>query len=153
MRAEALAALSTWAKPSVFDRVDGRYRGPIERDAEAVRAAAAPILASTLAEGSNEVKIAAMQAAARLGASDLGQSCFGLLTQSSDAMVRSEALKALQKLEYPELEKALAMALEDQAKEVRSTALALLPESDLPAEQSVPLFENILEQGSVEKHK
>ncbi|MEO0338671.1 MAG: HEAT repeat domain-containing protein [Bacteroidota bacterium] len=151
MRAEALAALSTWAKPSVFDRVDGRYRGPMERDAEAVKTAAAPILASTLAEGSNEVKIAAMQAAGRLGAKDLGQSCFGLLTQSSDATVRSEALKALQKLEYPELEKALAMALEDNAKEVRSTALALLPESDLPAEQSVPLFENILADGSVEE--
>ena len=32
MRAEALAALSTWAKPSELDRVDGRYRGKIERD-------------------------------------------------------------------------------------------------------------------------
>ncbi|NJO03753.1 MAG: hypothetical protein HC880_20665 [Bacteroidia bacterium] len=26
MRAEALDALGTWTKPSVFDRVDGRYR-------------------------------------------------------------------------------------------------------------------------------
>ena len=32
MRAEALDALSTWAKPSVLDRVDGRYRGVIQRD-------------------------------------------------------------------------------------------------------------------------
>ena len=32
MRAEAIDALSTWSKPSVVDRVDGRYRGVIQRD-------------------------------------------------------------------------------------------------------------------------
>ena len=36
MRAEALsAALSAWANPSELDRVDGRYRGKIKRDAKA----------------------------------------------------------------------------------------------------------------------
>src|SRR5690606_39842812 len=37
MRAEALVALSTWAKLSVVDRVDGRYRGEITRDAAIVQ--------------------------------------------------------------------------------------------------------------------
>ncbi|HRO71826.1 MAG TPA: HEAT repeat domain-containing protein, partial [Chitinophagaceae bacterium] len=32
MRTEAIHTLSTWAKPSVVDRVDGRYRGVVERD-------------------------------------------------------------------------------------------------------------------------
>ena len=32
VRAEALATIGTWANPSVMDRVDGRYRGKIERD-------------------------------------------------------------------------------------------------------------------------
>src|SRR5690606_8692106 len=39
MRTEALHALGTWAKPSVVDRVDGRYRGVIEREFAAVRIA------------------------------------------------------------------------------------------------------------------
>ena len=37
MRAEAIDALSTWAKPSVVDRVDGRYRGVIQRDPALVK--------------------------------------------------------------------------------------------------------------------
>ena len=37
LRAEAIDALSTWAKPSVVDRVDGRYRGVIQRDATALK--------------------------------------------------------------------------------------------------------------------
>ena len=37
MRAEAIAALSTWSKPSVLDRVDGRYRGVVERDPALVK--------------------------------------------------------------------------------------------------------------------
>ena len=32
MRVEAIDALSTWTKPSVLDRVDGRFRGEITRD-------------------------------------------------------------------------------------------------------------------------
>ena len=32
VRAEALATIGTWPNPSVLDRVDGRFRGKIERD-------------------------------------------------------------------------------------------------------------------------
>ena len=46
MRAEAIAALSTWAKPSVVDRVDGRYRGVIERDPAIVKNKAGAILSN-----------------------------------------------------------------------------------------------------------
>src|SRR5690606_16453886 len=37
LRSEALAALGTWASPSVLDRVDGRYRGEVKRDPNTVR--------------------------------------------------------------------------------------------------------------------
>src|SRR5690606_20690862 len=39
LRIEALEALGTWANPSVLDRVDGRYRGEINRDFGSLRAA------------------------------------------------------------------------------------------------------------------
>ena len=38
LRAEAMATLGTWAEPSVVDRVDGYYRGPVRRDPNPVRA-------------------------------------------------------------------------------------------------------------------
>src|SRR5690606_18847765 len=45
MRVEAIDALSTWAKPSVLDRVDGWFRGEIIRDPEPVRdRAGAPLI-------------------------------------------------------------------------------------------------------------
>ena len=36
LKAEALATIGTWANPSVLDRVDGRYRGEINRDSAPV---------------------------------------------------------------------------------------------------------------------
>src|SRR5690606_19290106 len=48
MRVEALEALGTWASPSVLDRVDGRYRGEVERDASLARQAASSSLIDLL---------------------------------------------------------------------------------------------------------
>jgi quinoprotein glucose dehydrogenase len=48
MRSEAMDALSTWAKPSVLDRVDGRLRGEITRDAAPVRKASLATLLQLL---------------------------------------------------------------------------------------------------------
>ena len=48
MRAEAIDALSTWAKPSVLDRVDGRYRGVIQRDPTIVKNKAGETLVELL---------------------------------------------------------------------------------------------------------
>src|SRR5690606_11621891 len=39
MRVEAIATLGVWPKPSVVDRVDGVYRGLLQRDTAEVRAA------------------------------------------------------------------------------------------------------------------
>ena len=33
IKAEALATIGSWGNPSLTDRVDGRYRGKLERDA------------------------------------------------------------------------------------------------------------------------
>jgi len=50
LRAEALATLGTWASPSVLDRVDGRYRGKIERDPALVKSKISKEVKSFLAE-------------------------------------------------------------------------------------------------------
>ena len=45
LRSEAISALAVWAHPSVFDRVDGRYRGEFEQDSTVAAAALGPEIA------------------------------------------------------------------------------------------------------------
>ena len=47
--------------------------------------------------------------------------------------------------------KAIEMALADKSKKVRSTALGMLAEADLPEESAINLFTNILETGTMEE--
>jgi HEAT repeat protein len=66
MRAEAIDALSTWAKPSVVDRVDGRYRGLIQRDPVPLQNKAGSVLLGLLNDKDSSVRISAVKAVNRL---------------------------------------------------------------------------------------
>ncbi len=149
MRAEALATLSGWAKPSVLDRVDGRYRGSIERDAAPAMAAIQPTLNSLLTENNEAVQIAAMKVASKLNVSAAATTLFDLLQKSPTDKVRKAALIALSKMQFPKMAAAIEMALADDSKKVRSTALGMLAEANLPEESAVNLFMNILQKGTM----
>ena len=149
MRAEALATLSGWAKPSVLDRVDGRYRGPIERDAAPAMAAIQPTLNSLLTENNEAVQIAAMKVASKLNVGAAATTVFDLLQKSPTGEVRKAALTALSKMQFPKMATAIEMALADESKTVRSTALGMLAEAGLPEESAVDLFTNILQKGTM----
>ena len=62
MRAEAIDALSTWSKPSVVDRVDGRYRGVIKRDPALVKSNAGDALIRLLKNKDLIIRISAVKA-------------------------------------------------------------------------------------------
>ncbi len=148
MRAEALAVLGTWAKPSVLDRVDGRYRGAVERDAAPARAALAPLLDPLLTDQSQDVVAATIRANSRLQAADLGESLMGLLRRNRHGAIRIAALEALQKSGGKSLQDALAIALKDRDEAVRAVALNIIPEAGLPEESVVDLLGNVLRRGS-----
>jgi len=151
MRAEALAALSGWAKPSVLDRVDGRYRGPITRDAAPAVAAIQPSLNSLLNAPTESVQIAATSAVSKLGIAASANTLFELLKSASSGEVRKAALTALSKIKFPKMANAIELALADKSKSVRSEALGMLAEADLPEESAIKLFTNILESGTMEE--
>ena len=153
MRAEALAALSNWGSPSVFDRVDGRYRGTIAQDSSIDRAALQALLVECLADPAESIKIAAMRAAAQQQERSLAPSIYSIFRGSQVLSLKTWALQSLKDLEFAELNEALQMALEDPAKEVRSKALELLPAVNLPIEQTLPLFASIFEEGSLEEQQ
>ena len=148
MRAEALAALSNWGAPSVFDRVDGRFRGEITRDDSAVRTAAKPLFINSIQDPSPEVQVAAIQAAGRLGLQEVSPTLFRLLQNDASPMVKIAALDALQQIKAENMDAVLEMALSDKNSDVRAKALELLPGSSLPADQALPLFETIMAAGT-----
>lgn len=153
MRAEALAALGVWAKPSVLDRVDGRYRGVIERDAAPVVAALAPVVNNLLNENQPAIQIATAQAAGKLKLNTVATTLLQLVQNNKQADVRIAALQALNQMADPLLDKALETALADKDSDVRAKALNILPDSKLPEDRVVQLFDKVLQQGMVKEQQ
>lgn len=151
MRAEAIAALSTWPRPSVLDRVDGRYRGEVQRDPQIVIAASREPLISLVAANNGEVKLAAIKAIGKLKIADASTALFAGLSGDSDAVIRAEALKAIAAIGDPKAGDAVQLALRDREREVRVIALDLLAESNLPEERMVSLLEEVISTRTVEE--
>jgi HEAT repeat protein len=101
LRVEAIDAISTWAKPSVLDRVDGRYRGVIQRDVATVRNKTSESLIQLLNNRDAAVRLSAVKAVSKLGISGGSPVLLALLKGDKDPAVRSEALKALVFLNDP----------------------------------------------------
>ncbi len=153
MRGEALQAMSTWSNPSVFDRVDGRYLGPVERDDSYLKQELAPILVALLGQNNPEVQLEAARAAGKLQLSGTDQLLTNLAGSHPQPGVRSAALQALSELSSEGLTQALRQAFRDTDPEVRSTALAILPQSNIPDEQAVALFQQIMNSGTFKEQQ
>ncbi|MEM8526491.1 MAG: HEAT repeat domain-containing protein [Bacteroidota bacterium] len=152
MKAEALAALSTWAKPSVLDRVDGRYRGEVTREAAPVKAALQTMIEPLLKSNQSAMQIAATKAAAKFELTNTAPTLFALV-KNAKTEVKQAALQALTDLKSEQLNDALEVALSDKDSEVRALALEIVPESGLEEEKSVALFEKILDNGTVKEQQ
>ena len=148
MRAEALDALSTWAKPSVFDRVDGRYRGEITRDGAQAKQVVQAVLQDLLNEKETAMQLAASRAAGRLKIKDVEKTLMALIKNSPSEEVRKTALETLFAINSGSLNEAMEIALADKSKEVRSAALEILPKSGLKEEAAVNLLQKVLKSGT-----
>jgi putative heme-binding domain-containing protein len=151
MRTEAIDALSTWAKPSVLDRVDGRFRGEVTRDAGPVRDMAATPLIELMTRGEKAIRISAVRATGKLRIAAGSKPLFARLKSDPDAEVRSEALKALAVMEDPQTGEAIKYALGDKEKSVRVVALDLLPKTDMPKDVMVALLSEVIKTRTPEE--
>ncbi|MFZ6002214.1 MAG: HEAT repeat domain-containing protein [Bacteroidota bacterium] len=140
MRAEALATLSTWAKPSVLDRVDGRYRGAITRDPASVKAKAAGMLTAMASNKESTLRLNAIRAIGKLKIESASATLLAHLKTDTDPAVRVECLKALSSTNDTQLNDAIALALNDKEKSVRVVALDMIRETDMPKDRLVALL-------------
>jgi len=151
MRAEAIAAISTWAKPSRLDRVDGRYRGEITRDSVALKNKVSAALASLLKNKEADIRISAVKAVRKLNIESTAADLFTLVKTDPHPEVRTQALLALVKFQSGQVADAIRLATNDRDQSVRVTGVSLLEKLDIPGELAVSLLSNVIATKTMEE--
>ena len=149
IKAEALATLGTWANPSVLDRVDGRYRGKIERDPNPVKSKIQNHIAVFLQDTSADVSIAAAQMLSHLEIEEFNGKIAKIMQQHPDPNVRSAMLQVLHQLNYDNIESMIRLGMEDIEETVRTTAFGLLDELDISKELLPDIIKPIFDKGTL----
>jgi quinoprotein glucose dehydrogenase len=153
VRAEALAALGTWASPSVMDRVDGRYRGVIERNPAIVKSKIQPIIADLLADNDVTILIATAQMLTNLRVSDNNNALAKLLNDHKDPKVRAAMLTALNELKYADMESVMKKGMSDSDADVRTAALGMVGNVTMSKEALTDISKTIFDKGSVKEQQ
>ncbi len=151
MRAEAIAALSTWAKPSLVDRVDGRYRGVIQRDPALVKTKSAEPMILLLKNKNAEVRMSAVKAIGKLGIKEGTTSLLELLKSDKEASVRVEAIKAMASMKDPKIGEAIKLALSDKDKTVRVAGIDLIGNMEISKDLMVSLLSDVINTKTTEE--
>jgi len=151
MRAEAVEALSTWAKPSLLDRVDGRYRGRIERDPLLVRSKATDAFVQLLNNKDSAVRISAVKAISKLQIKQASAQLLSLLKNDKEPEIRVEALKALVDLGDGQVAQGVKFAIADKEKKVRVAGLDLLDKMNISKDLMVNLLSDIITTKTMEE--
>src|SRR5690606_31611407 len=133
-------ALSTWIKPSVLDRVDGRYRGEISRAPEPVRDRAAQPLIQLISGNAKDLRLSAVRAVGKLRIEAASRHLFTRLESDPEPDVRAEALKSIAAMDDPQTGDAIKLAFADQTKSVRVVALDLLTKTNMERQAMVNLL-------------
>ncbi len=144
MRAEAVDAVATWSKPSVVDRVDGRYRGIVKRDPALIKDKAGDAFISLLTSKDITVKISAARAISKTSLKKGADPLLHLLKNDPKSVARVEALKALAMLNDEKIGEAIKRALSDKEKSVRIAGIDLIDKMNIPKELMVSLLSEVI---------
>jgi len=151
MRAEAIDALSVWAKPSVLDRVDGRLRGEVKRNAAPVVNLSTSPLTALLKDKELPVRISAAKAIAKLQIKQAGAALLAAVQTDRDADMRVAALESLVSLQDAGMEQGITAALTDKEKSVRVAGLDLLGKMHISENVMVKLLMGVIANKTVEE--
>lgn len=153
IRAEALATLGSWANPSVLDRVDGRYRGVIQRDPAQVRTSLQPHITGLLQDKEPSIQIATAMMLSNLAITSHNTELAQIFTNSPAAEVRSAILTALNQLKYANMESLIKEGMNDTNADVRTTALGLVNGQTMSKEALETVAKSIFEKGSIKEQQ
>ncbi|WP_337043293.1 DUF7133 domain-containing protein [Emticicia sp. 17c] len=153
LKAEALATIGSWANPSVLDRVDGRYRGKLERDPALAKTKVQPHIAEFLREKNAETLIATAGLLAELNITEANKQLVDIYDASTDAKVKTAILTSLNKLNYPEMDALMKKGMDDKDENVRTAALGLLNNSNVSKESLPFIVKSIFTKGGIKEQQ
>lgn len=149
VKAEAIAALGTWANPSVLDRVDGRYRGIVHRDEQWVRSQIIPIIPTLLNVKSPTSLVAFSQMISHLQLTEFANELRNIFEKTSEPTVQIAVLQSLAQLNYKDIEPLITKGMASSDANVRTSSIGLLSQLSLTKEQLPFIVSPILEKGSL----
>ncbi|UWX54005.1 HEAT repeat domain-containing protein [Maribacter litopenaei] len=153
LRGEALSALSTWNKPSVLDRVDGRYRGEIVRDSSQLRNKLERDIPVFLEQKNPEILIGVAKAISAVGIDSYNDRLFNIFRTHNNPKVRASILTALGNLDYGRMEVAITSGMKDSNEEVRTAAVNLLPKMNISKDKLPSIVGSIFQNGSTSEQQ
>ena len=153
IKAEALLALGSWVNPSLTDRVDGRYRGIIQRDAKSIKAKIQPHIANFLKEKNPEMQMAMAGLISDLNLTEAKGDLAKIYDETDNPKVKSAILPALNTLKYPEMETYIKKGLEDTEESVRSVSVSLLNDNNVTKENLPILANTIFSKGGIKEQQ
>jgi len=153
LRAEALATIGGWASPSVLDRVDGRFRGKIERDPTLLAAKVRPLAKEILQSTKAEILVATAQMIGGLKIVDYNDKLVDLMQRHDSPAVRAAMLTALHNLKYEKIEDVIKSGMDDKDVYVRTTAVGLLNELDITKENLPAIVGPIFKRGTIQEQQ
>ncbi len=151
MRSEAIDALSTWAKPSVLDRVDGRFRGEVIRKLEPVQKNSQESLIKLVTNKDEAIRVHAAKALGRLNITAAATTLLAQLKKDPAPDARIEIIKTLSKLRGANMDEAIKLALADKEKSVRVVGLDLLSGLQLSEELKISLLDDVIKTRTTEE--
>jgi quinoprotein glucose dehydrogenase len=153
IKTEALATIGAWVNPSVLDRVDGRYRGKIQRDALAVKAKVQPYMADFLKETNPETQMAMAGLIADLNLTEATEPLAKMYADTKNTKVKTAILPALNQLKYAGMEGVVKSGMEDKEESVRAVAISLLNNNNVSKEALPTLANGIFTKGGIKEQQ
>jgi quinoprotein glucose dehydrogenase len=153
IKAEALATLGTWANPSVLDRVDGRFRGKIQRDPALVKRKIQSLIPTYLKETNPETLVAVAGLLANLDIPEANADLAKIYAETKEIKVKNAILPALSQLKYAQLSSLIKTGMEDKEESVRTTALGLLNNDNVSKENLQAIVQSIFTKGGVKEQQ
>ena len=153
IKAEALLGLGSWVNPSLMDRVDGRYRGKIQRDALAIKSKVEPNIANFLKEKNPETQVAVAGLISDLNLTNVSGDLAKIYDETDNSKVKSTILPALNSLKYPYIENYIRKGLEDKEENVRSVSVSLLNDNNVTKENLPLLASAIFAKGGIKEQQ
>lgn len=146
LKKETIAAIGTWAKPSLVDRVDGRYRGEVTRDPSAIKQKVQPVLVSQASAKEEALRVESIKAIGKLQINESADLLLSKLKLDPAEAVKVQALNSLVAMNAANLSEAISFAMSDNAEAVRVAGLGLLAQTSLPNDQKVTLLTDIIKK-------